>query len=390
MERLLAATWRRAAAAWRVRSLAAVVLVGVLACMALDLKGVELAFAAGGLAVGYGLVELAWRTAAKRQIERQASVFAGYESILTVTDEGLLVESPRTRSASYHAWQLLARPQLDSKGGTISICICGPDMVLAFPLHGLDDGQRRELLQELQARAGKQGGPMPPPLDASRAHPLDITPAQRAEAYDMMAARNPSWIRLLSAVLLPCLGWQAGDMLGCQILADSTDSGLLGVLGITVVIMALLAANLLHPGRHMLRAASTAKARRTHCKAYLFDTEERRMLALGREDSWAVCSLDQIECMGRGKTCRLVFTRGQALGLTLPLDAELPPGLPAEQPLPRRSRLAWPAILLAAVLCAVAACLAQGEGCDCGEYGDEAAEEMYDEVAAPICDPIND
>lgn len=99
-----------------------------------------------------------------------------------------------------------------------------------------------------------------------------------------------------------------------------------------------------------MRAASTPAAARVRCRSYLIDTEGQRLQAAGGEGSWAVTGLDRVEAVCRGKSCRVLFMNGQASGLTLPLDAELPPALPAELPAPRRSRLFIPALVVAAVL----------------------------------------
>lgn len=318
--------------------------------------------------------ELFWRASLRRHAQRQIPVFSGQETLVTVEDGGLLMETPATHSSLYYAWPLVSRPQLYRRDTMLSFQT--PTQMLVFSLHGMEAEQRAELLRELQERAGKEGGtPIPPPLDTTAAHPLKLTPAQLSEAADMMAVRSTSlWIVLIRCAVLAFFGWLVGQLMGVP------DSQSWTLWAISVFCLWIPFIYLLHPGRLLLRASSTAKAKRVRCHSYLFDTEGQRLLGLG-ESSWAVTGLDQVETVGRGKTCRVLFRHGQTTGLTLPLDAELPSTLPAEQPLPRRSRLFIPALVLTAVLFAVSFHLS------CNATPEEekpGPEEMYEEFVAPI------
>ena len=123
--------------------------------------------------------------------------------------------------------------------------------------------------------------------------------------------------------------------------------------------------------------------------AYLFDTEKRRVLALAGENGWTTWNFELIEAVARGKSCRLLLIRSADGGISLPLDAELPPGLPAEVPARRRSRLAIPAILLSITACIAALVLANFASLRAAadKTYSPSAEAIYDEVAAPILYP---
>ena len=151
-----------------------------------------------------------------------------------------------------------------------------------------------------------------------------------------------------------------------------------------------LGSTLLHPGGKLLRALSTGKALQMRPTAYLFDEEQRLVLVLAGENYWVTWGFEDIEAVARGKSCRLLVSRGADSGIALPLDAELPPGLPAEMPARRRSRLAIPAILLSILACIVTLVLANFDSRDAAirkAYPHHPAEVMYDEVAAPILYP---
>ena len=167
------------------------------------------------------------------------------------------------------------------------------------------------------------------------------------------------------------------------------ESGQLFLFIFLVYLVYRLGSTLLHPGGKLLRALSTGKALQMRPTAYLFDEEQRRVLVLAGENYWATGGFEDIEAVARGKSCRLLVSRGADGGITLPLDAELPPGLPAEKPARRRSRLAIPAILLSILACIAALFLAnfdsRGTAVD-REYPCPA-EVRYDEVAAPILYP---
>ena len=325
-------------------------------------------------------VELMWRSALRRHARLQVPVFGGRETLVTVEDGGLMLETPATRSSVYYPWPLVSRAQLYRRDTMLGFQT--PTRMLVLAMHGLEAEQRTELLRELQQRAGKEGGALlPPPLDAAAAHPLELTRAQRSEAADMTAVRSTSlWVVLIRCAVLAFFGWYAGNVFSYGELGmDSAMCVQLVVLAFGLWIPFIY---LLHPGRVLLRAGSTPKAQRSRCRSYLFDTEGQRLLALRGEGSWAVTGLDQVETVGRGKTCRVLFTRGQASGITLPPDAELPSTLPAEQPLPRRSRLFIPALVLAAALFAAAYLPSITEAAP--EEEEPTPEEMYGEVAAPI------
>lgn len=346
----------------------------------LDFSTTTLWVAIGVCAVVFAAVEITWRALARRNAKRQVPVFGGRETVVTVSDAGVLLETPATHSSAYYPWPLVSKPQLYRKDTMLGFFT--PTRLLAVALHGLEAEQRTQLLREMQEHAGKEGGtPLPPPLDTARAHALDITAGQRAEACDITLTRIcPVWVTLFRCAVLALFGWRGGQLAAEIVQADfQVESSHFILIGILAVCAWIVFSYLLHPGQRLMRAASTPKAARVRCRSYLFDTEGQRLLAAGGEGSWAVGGLDQVEAVCRGKSCRVLFMKGQDSGLTLPLDAELPPSLPAECPAPRRSRLFIPALLLAAALFAAA--------CASASHDEEDAispEEMYGEVVSPI------
>lgn len=348
----------------------------------LDFNTTTLWVAIGFSAVVLVGVEMAWRAQLRRNAKRQVPVFGGRETVVTVSDAGLLLETPATHSSMYYPWPLVSKPQLYRKDTVLGFFT--PTQLYAIALHGLDAGQRAELLREVQEHAGKAGGePIPPPMDTARAHTLDITAGQRAEACDITATRIcPVWLTLIRCAVLALLAWSAGQQAAELVQADCqvASSGFI-LIGILAFCAWIVFSYLLHPGRQLLRAASTPAAARVRCRSYLFDTEGQRLQAAGGEGSWAVTGLDRVEAVCRGKSCRVLFMNGQASGLTLPLDAELPPALPAELPAPRRSRLFIPALVVAAVLFAVSFLYT----CESAPEEEEPCpEEVYEEILAPI------
>lgn len=387
MARIVAALVRRQVMVVRIRVLALLVPLVGLASILLDFGRAYMIPAGVGLAVGLAILELAWHGMVKRQVRRQVPILSGKETTLTISDSGLVLENDR--ASVYYAWHLLSKPHWDRKLGFLNIV--APTGGRGIPLHGLDDARREEVFSEIQARVGKQGGTVPPPLDATHAHPLKFTYAQRREAYDILATRiSRPWLAILGLLAMPVLSWWLCKDLGYFVWSGGEmERGQLFLFIFLVYLVYRLGSTLLHPGGKLLRALSTGKALQMRPTAYLFDEEQRLVLVLAGENYWVTGGFEDIEAVARGKSCRLLVSRGADSGIALPLDAELPPGLPAEKPARRRSRLAIPAILLSILACIGALVLAnfdsRGTAVD-REYPCPA-EVMYDEVAAPILYP---
>lgn len=388
MERIVAAVAKRQVMVARVRVLALyVALAGILVAVN-GYSGKMLAGAAVGLAVGWTMLEILCHRGVKRQVKRQVPVIAGNKTTLTIADGGLVLENGR--GAVCCAWHLLSKPQMDRKLGILNIATTV--RLLGFPLHGLDEAQREKVFREIQARAGKRGGTVPPPpADASRAHPVTLTHDQRREAYDIMAMRiHKPWLALVFLLLMPVPCWcLCEDLWHFVWSGGEQERGQLFLFILLVYLVYTLAASLLHPGRKLMRAFSSGKALQMRTTAYLFDTEGRRVLALAGENGWTTWNFELIEAVARGKSCLMLLMRGADGGIGLPLDAELPPGLPAEVPARRRSRLAIPAIILSILACIAALALSNFASLRAAadKTYSPSAEAIYDEVAAPILYP---
>ncbi len=248
---------------------------------------------------------------------------------VTLTDGGVLQESPTLGVRSYTAWQKVRTVQLR---GSLLVVQMVTEMVWFFPLDSLSQAKREEMCRFCQERAGKavpESQQVRPPAEYIVAAPLPTGNSleQRKEAADYLVRQHQgrtSWLRLLvmSAEMLAIL------MMGAhyQVTEDWID------LVPAVILLGCFFTSLenyLHPGKRMKKWIESTEVATVHVSA-------THVLLVSPGAAWALAPKSKVTRAEETRYSHVyLFERGGLFAL----DKETPP--PDSLPLPQRA-CRWP------------------------------------------------
>ena len=279
---------------------------------------------------------------------------------VTLTEAGMMLETPRTGAKTYVAWQRIEQVR---KVRTMLIMHLQSGMLYLFPLDSLSAERAEEMFRYCQARVKKQVPPeeqirMPEECLSPTPFTSPFSPIERAELADIIVMQ--SWGSWINVVLCAAFFLSAGAMV---LIWNFLVSGSLLSLGEAVFALAFLFLSIrhyLHPGRRLAKWIKTNEPGELH-------VTKKHVLAVTPGAAWSVLP---VSLVSRALQLRHSYVYECRTGGAFSLGLNEQP--PAHLPQPQKPRRAMRNLMLA-LLVAVLPALAFGAfllfgGSDDAEY----------------------